>query len=207
MHIEKNRVVSIDYELKDADGSVIDKSDGESLMYLHGYANIIPGLERELAGKQVGDRIQCAVPPSDAYGERDEELVFAVAKTDFAEPDKIEVGMQFHAHQEGGVGVVTVVGLAGDTVTVDANHPMAGKTLHFDVSVKDIREASAEEIKHGHVHGDEDCGEGCGGSCGCGCSDDCDDDCGSSCSDGCDCDCECGDDDAEDAGCGCGGCH
>lgn len=189
MEIGKDRVVSIDYMLKDDQGQMIDRSEGDPLVYLHGNNNIIPGLERHLDGKKAGDKLSCVIAPADAYGEHDAEMVFSVAKKDFADADKIEVGMQFQAQEEGGMRVVTVVGLDGDKVTIDANHPLAGKSLHFDVTVKDVREASEEELRNGHVHGDEACG------CGCGCDDD-------ACSDGCgdgDCDSE--------GGCGCGGCH
>ena len=191
MNIEKDRVVSIDYELKDSEGTLIDRSEGEPLTYLHGNDNIIPGLERQLEGKKVGDRVAVTVAPADGYGERDEELIFAVSKSDFAEPDKVAVGMQFQAHQEGSVNIVTVVGVTDDEVKVDANHPLAGKTLHFDVNIKEVREASSEELEHGHVHGASGCG------------------CGEGCGDGCGDDCECGDDCGDDEGCGCGGggCH
>lgn len=184
MVIEKNRVVSIDYTLKDDAGQQIDSSDGEALNYLHGNGNLIPGLEKQLEGKKQGDKLHCVIAPEDAYGMRDEEMVFSVTKNDFAESEKIELGMQFHAPHEGGVSVVTVTAIDGDKITLDANHPLAGKTLHFDVSVKEIREATPEELEHGHVHGHDDCGCGC--------------DCGSDCSGGCD-------DDNED--CGCGHCH
>jgi len=189
MTIEKDRVVSIDYELKDEGGALIDRSEGEPLVYLHGNENIIPGLERQLEGKKAGDKLDCVIAPADGYGERDDELVFAVSPSDFAEPGKIEVGMQFQAHQEDGVRIVTVVGVDKDEIKVDANHPLAGKSLHFSVTVKDVRAASEDELKHGHVHGDD---HGCGG---CGCDGECDDD-------GCGCG---GDDDGcSDGGCGCG---
>ncbi|MBN2875282.1 MAG: peptidylprolyl isomerase [Spirochaetales bacterium] len=174
MEIQKDRVVSIEYTLKGDDGVMIDRSEGEPLVYLHGNDNIIPGLERHLEGKTAGDSVTCVIKPGDAYGEHDKELVFSVSKKDFAEPEKIEVGMQFQAQEEDGTRVVTVVGVDGDSVTIDANHPLAGKTLHFDVTVAAVREASAEELAHGHVHGDDhDCEDCSGGSCddedGCGC--------------------------------------
>jgi len=177
MIVEKNRVVSIDYKLTDSDGEIIDSSEGaEPLVYLHGNSNLIPGLEKELEGKKAGDKITCVVGAAEAYGDFDENLVFSVKKSNFAEPDKIEEGMQFEAHGEDGARVVTVVSIEGDNVRVDANHPLAGEDLHFDVAVVDVREATAEELSHGHVHGDHSCG----------CGDDCD--------------CE------EDSGCGCGCC-
>jgi FKBP-type peptidyl-prolyl cis-trans isomerase SlyD len=183
MVIQKDRVVSIDYVLKGDDGVVIDRSEGEPLVYLHGNSNIIPGLERHLDGRKAGDSVACVIAPADAYGESDAELIFTVARTDFAEPEKIEVGMQFQTQEDGGTRVVTVVGVEGDQVKIDANHPLAGKSLHFDVSVKDVREATLEELEHGHVHGDDE-DEGCG--CGCG-----DDECG------------CGDGGCGDEGCNC----
>jgi FKBP-type peptidyl-prolyl cis-trans isomerase SlyD len=172
MIVEKDRVVSIDYTLRDNGGNLIDSSDGsEPLTYLHGNGNIIPGLEKELAGKKAGDSLKCVIAAADAYGERDDSLVFKVAKKEFDGAD-VEVGMQFEAHGEEGAQVVTVVAVEGDEVTIDANHPLAGEQLHFDVKVTDVREATAEELEHGHVHGGcscEDCDDGCEDSaCGCG---------------------------------------
>jgi len=186
MVIEKDRVVSIDYKLHDAKGELIDSSDdSDPLVYLHGNENIIPGLEKHLLGKKVGDKVKCVIPAAEAYGERDEALVFAVSKAEFGSDAEVEVGMQFEAHGEDGVQLVTVKGIEGDEVTIDANHPLAGEELHFAVSVIDIREATAEELEHGHVHG----------GCECGCEGDCEGDCegeGEACGD--------------EGGCGCGGC-
>ncbi|MDA8410493.1 MAG: peptidylprolyl isomerase [Treponema sp.] len=181
MVIEKNRVVSIDYKLVDDEGDLIDSSEeGEPLIYLHGSGNIIPGLEKQLEGKKQGDSISCVLAPVEAYGERDDSLVFTVGKDEF-EGSEVEVGMQFEAHGENGAQIVTVISIENDEVKVDANHPLAGEQLHFDVQIVDVREASAEELEHGHVHGahshegcDGDCdcdgeGDGCeDGSCGCG---------------------------------------
>lgn len=189
MVIEKNRVVSIDYKLVDDDGDLIDSSEeGDPLVYLHGNGNIIPGLERQLEGKNEGESVSCVIPPADAYGERDESLIFTVGKDEF-EGSEVEVGMQFEAHSESGAQIVTVVAVEGEEVKVDANHPLAGESLHFDVKIIGVREASAEELSHGHVHGahhhhhdcdcegdcncgnehgEEECGCGEGGSCGCG---------------------------------------
>ena len=153
MVIEKNRVVSIDYKLVDDDGDLIDSSDeGEPLVYLHGNGNIIPGLEKQLEGKKQGDAVACVLNPVDGYGERDESLVFTVGKDEF-EGSEVDVGMQFEAHGENGAQIVTVVSVEGDEVKDDANHPLAGEKLHFDVKIVDVREASAEELEHGHVHG------------------------------------------------------
>lgn len=180
MEIKKDRVVTIDYSLRDDTGRVIDSSsEAEPLVYLHGNENIIPGLERELEGKNPGDALKCSIAPTDAYGDRDESLVFKVQKKEFGENAEVAPGMQFEAHGENGVQIVTVVKIDGEDVTLDANHPLAGETLHFDVKVVDVRDATAEEIEHGHVHGDHD--HECGDDCDCG--DECGDDCG--CDDGC----------------------
>jgi FKBP-type peptidyl-prolyl cis-trans isomerase SlyD len=176
MVVEKDKVITIDYTLKDSDGQTIDSSDdSEPLVYLHGNDNLIPGLEKRLEGKKEGDKLSCVINPGEAYGDYDESLVFTVQKSNFADPSKIEEGMQFEAHGEDGPRVVTVVAVKGDEVTVDANHPLAGEDLHFDVKVVGIREATAEELAHGHVHSHEGCGDDCDcdcedeGGCGCGC--------------------------------------
>jgi FKBP-type peptidyl-prolyl cis-trans isomerase SlyD len=167
MVIEKDRVVSIDYKLRDSKGEVIDASEAsEPLIYLHGNNNIIAGLEKHLMGKTTGDEVACVVSAKEGYGERDESLVFKVSKSDFGEGAAIELGMQFEAHGEEGAQIVTVMAIEGDQVTIDANHPLAGEELHFTVKVVDVREATAEELQHGHVHGGCECGEGCGDGCG-----------------------------------------
>ena len=175
MEIKKDRVVTIDYSLRDSTGKLIDSSEGaEPLLYLHGNENIIPGLEKELEGKNPGDSLTCVIAPENAYGERDEALVFKVQKKDFGENAEVAPGMQFEAQGEEGSQIVTVVKIEGEDVTLDANHPLAGQTLHFDVKVVDVREATPEELEHGHVHGDEDeCGCDCEGECDCdeGCCD------------------------------------
>ena len=174
MIVEKDKVIKIDYMLKDSDGETIDSSeDSEPLVYIHGNGNLIPGLEKELEGKKVGDKLACVVASAEAYGEYDENLIFTVQKSSFADPEKIEEGMQFEAHGEDGARVVTVVTVKGDEVTVDANHPLAGEDLHFDVRVVEIRDATAEELTHGHVHSQDGCGDDCEcgeeDGCGCGC--------------------------------------
>jgi FKBP-type peptidyl-prolyl cis-trans isomerase SlyD len=181
MLIEKDRVVSIEYKLQNSEGAVIDSSDAsDPLIYMHGNDNIIAGLEKHLLGKQAGDAVSCVVPAKEGYGERDEALVFKVSKAEFGEGAAIEPGMQFEAHGEDGAQIVTVMGIEGDEVSIDANHPLAGEELHFTVKVLDVREALPEELEHGHVHG---------GGCGCGDGADCGE--GKGCGDG---------------GCGCGGC-
>ncbi|MDX1491485.1 MAG: peptidylprolyl isomerase [Pseudohongiellaceae bacterium] len=155
MTIEKHSVVNIHYTLKNDAGEVLDSSEGGNpLTYLHGAHGLIPGLESELDGKKVGDSFNAVVPPEQAYGEVNPELVHEVDRSMFRGVDKIEPGMVFTAQSEQGQQNITVSAVDGDKVTVDGNHPMAGKTLHFDVEVVDIREATAEEIEHGHVHGE-----------------------------------------------------
>lgn len=154
MHIGKNTVVSIDYTLTDTDGKVLDTSKGrEPLAYLHGAGNIIEGLEQALEGKSAGESLKVTVPPEKAYGRRIQELTQKVPRKLFDTKGEIKPGMRFHAEGEHGVHTVTVTAVDQDTVTVDANHPLAGKTLNFDVSVVEVREATEEELAHGHVHG------------------------------------------------------
>jgi len=155
MQIEKNSVVSFDYTLTADDGTVLDSSEGkEPLMYLHGAGAIIPGLEKALDGHAQGDNFKVNVPPADAYGERNDDLKAEVSRSHFEGMDDLELGMQFQVPKEsGGHQVVTVVDIADETVTVDANHPLAGVGLNFEVDVREVREATDEEMEHGHAHG------------------------------------------------------
>ncbi|HEY4612916.1 MAG TPA: peptidylprolyl isomerase, partial [Bacteroidota bacterium] len=131
-----------------------DSSEGqEPLTYLHGAGNIIPGLENTLEGKKIGDAVKVSVAPGEGYGEWDKQKIAEVPKKQFAGVGKLEVGMQFTADSNNGEQIVTITKIAGDKVTVDANHPLAGKTLNFDVKVVEVRAATAEELSHGHVHG------------------------------------------------------
>lgn len=153
MQVTDNKVVAIDYTLKDDDGQVLDTSDGrEPLYYLHGAQNIIPGLENALTGKSSGDTLQVTIPPEEGYGPRSDEMQQTVPRSEL--PGEVEVGMRFHASGgHGGDTVVTVVEVTDEEVTLDTNHPLAGATLHFDVTVREVRDASQEELDHGHVHG------------------------------------------------------
>jgi FKBP-type peptidyl-prolyl cis-trans isomerase SlyD len=154
MNIEKDKVVSIDYTLTGDDGQVIDSSKGrEPLHYLHGAGNIIPGLESALEGKAQGDQVNVSVPPEQGYGPRDERMVQAVPRASFGGVAEIKPGMQFQAQTNAGPRIITVVDVQGDQVMIDANHPLAGQTLNFDVNVRDVRDATQEELSHGHVHG------------------------------------------------------
>ena len=156
MTIAANKAVSIEYTLTNDDGDVIDSSAGGApLVYLQGAGNIIPGLEKALEGKAVGDELDVTVEPEDAYGEYSAELVSTLNKSMFEGVDQLEVGMQFHASApDGQMQIVTIRDLDGDDVTVDGNHPLAGQRLNFKVKVVAIRDASEEEIAHGHVHGE-----------------------------------------------------
>lgn len=152
--IANNHVVEFNYTLKDDEGNILDQSQGEPLAYLHGHQNIIPGLESQLLGKKVGDKFTASVEPADAYGEFDDAAVQEVPRENFQGVDNIEPGMQFQSQTEDGhMMLVTVRDVQDDMVIVDANHPLAGKKLHFDVEVTGIREASPEELQHGHAHG------------------------------------------------------
>lgn len=152
--IGKHSVVSLHYTLKNDDGEVMDSSEGrDPLSYLHGENNLIPGLENELEGKAVGSKFNASIPPEQGYGEVREELIQKVSRDMFQDVDSIEPGMTFVAQGDGGQQQQVRVAEVGDTeVTVDANHPMAGKTLHFEVEVTEVRDATPQELEHGHVH-------------------------------------------------------
>ncbi|NWF37663.1 peptidylprolyl isomerase [Mariprofundus sp. NF] len=160
MQISNNKVASFQYTLTNDAGETIDSSSGGApMVYLHGAENIIPGLESALDGKGAGDALQVTIEAADAYGEYNAALTEVVPAEMFQGVEKIEVGMQFQAQTSEGVQVVRIAGVDGDKVTVDGNHPLAGERLHFDVTVEEVRDASAEELEHGHVHsGDESCG-------------------------------------------------
>ena len=152
--IENDRVVSIQYVLKNDQGQVLDSSEGgDPLVYLHGHKNIIPGLEGELAGKSTGDSLKATIAPENAYGPFIDGLKQTVPKTEFEDASQLQEGMQFQVDSDQGPMILTVVEIDDETVVLDGNHPLAGVTLHFEVEITDIREASAEEIEHGHVHG------------------------------------------------------
>jgi FKBP-type peptidyl-prolyl cis-trans isomerase SlyD len=154
MQIADKRVVTLAYTLKDIDDNILDQSDDGSFCYLHGASNIIPGLENALAGKGAGDELSVSIPPEEAYGVRDEARIQAVPRAMFPDDVEIEVGMQFHAQNpDSHAMMVTVAKVEDDSVTVDGNHPLASVQLNFEVRIMDIRDATAEELEHGHVHG------------------------------------------------------
>ncbi|MFT5013582.1 MAG: FKBP-type peptidyl-prolyl cis-trans isomerase SlyD [Patiriisocius sp.] len=154
MKIAPNQVVSIDYELKNDDGEVLDSSAGqEPLTYLHGTGGLIPGLEKALEGKAAEEELEVTIPPEEAYGEFDDTLVQKVTTAAFEGVEKVEPGMQFQAQGNNGeLQSITIVAVEGDDVTIDANHPLAGQTLHFAVQIRNVREATDEEKDHGHAH-------------------------------------------------------
>jgi FKBP-type peptidyl-prolyl cis-trans isomerase SlyD len=157
MQIEKNKVVSIDYTLKNDAGSVIDSSQGaEPLVYLQGAENIIPALEQALVGKVAEDKMQISIEAVDGYGEYNKEMLQVVPRDMFQGVESIEVGMQFQSQTPEGVQSISIASVDGDQITVDGNHPLAGERLHFDVTIADVRDATEDELKHGHVHS-----EGC----------------------------------------------
>ena len=154
MQIAENTVVSMHYTLTDEQGQELDSSVGqEPLVFLSGAQNIIDGLDNALQGKTAGEKLDVAVAPEDGYGAVHEELIQKVPTENFQGVDDIQVGMQFMAQTPGGEQPVTVIGVEEDGVMLDGNHPLAGKTLNFNVEIVDVREASEEEKEHGHVHG------------------------------------------------------
>ncbi len=155
MKVADNTVVVIDYTLTNNEGQVIDSSEGAGpLAYLHGAGNIIPGLEDALLGKEAGDEVKASIEPANAYGERHEALKQEVPAELFSGVEKVEVGMQFQSETDQGPVLVTVTEVGEETITVDGNHPLAGVHLNFDVNIREVREPSAEELEHGHVHGE-----------------------------------------------------
>ncbi len=155
MKVADNTVVVIDYTLTNNEGQVIDSSEGAGpLAYLHGAGNIIPGLEDALLGKEAGDEVKASIEPANAYGERHEALKQEVPAELFSGVEKVEVGMQFQSETDQGPVLVTVTEVGDQTITVDGNHPLAGVHLNFDVNIREVREATQEELEHGHVHGE-----------------------------------------------------
>lgn len=155
MTIAQHKVVTIHYKVSDsASDEVIDSSENaEPMTYLHGAQNIIPGLEQALEGKAVGDELEVVVEAADAYGERSDDRIQQVPMEAFQGMEKVEPGMAVTAQTDQGQINLVITEVNGDMVTVDANHPLAGKSLKFEVSVEDVRDASEEELAHGHVHG------------------------------------------------------
>ena len=154
MEIAADRVVTIHYTLKDDKGAVLDSSSGgEPLVYIQGHGSLVAGLEKALEGKSDGNSLNVVVPAAEGYGVRDEKLIQRVPKRSLQGAGQLKKGMQFQARTEDGMRVFTVTAIVGDMVMLDGNHPLADQNLHFDVEVVNVREASTEELEHGHVHG------------------------------------------------------
>lgn len=154
MVIEDKKVVSFHYTLTNDQGESLDSSrEGEPMSYLHGSGNIIPGLEKEMAGKAKGDAFQATIAPADAYGERNEANVQRVSAKHFKDTRNLQPGQFVTLQTKQGPVQAVIVKVGRFNIDIDANHPLAGQTLTFDVEVTDVREATEEEISHGHVHG------------------------------------------------------
>lgn len=155
MTIAQHKVVTMHYKVSDSDSDeVIDSSEnGDPMTYLHGAQNIIPGLEQALEGKVVGEELEVIVAPADAYGERSDDRIQQVPREAFEGMENLEVGMAVSAQTDQGAINLIVTEVSEDLVTVDANHPLAGKSLRFNVTIEEVRDASEEEKAHGHVHG------------------------------------------------------
>ena len=155
MQVARDKVVLFHYTLTNDAGEVLDSSDGrEPLAYLHGQGNIVAGLEKALDGRTAGEKFSARVEPAEGYGLRDAALVKRVPRRSFGSAGNIKPGMQFQAQLERGqTRVVTVTAVKGDMVTVDGNHPLAGQSLNFTVEITEVRDATLEELEHGHVHG------------------------------------------------------
>ncbi len=152
--ITKDTAVKFNYILKDDDGKILDQSqEGQPLGYLHGHNNIIPGLEQQLEGKSAGETLTAIVEPADGYGDYQEQAVQHVPRDNFQGVEDIQPGMQFQSEAGGQVMLVTVTEVNDKEVTVDANHPLAGKRLTFEVEIQEVRAATEDEINHGHAHG------------------------------------------------------
>lgn len=156
MKIQEKSVVTMHYTLTSDEGDTIDSSVGsEPMAFIQGVGMLIPGLEADLEGKEKGYKANVKIEPKNGYGERSEEAVYTVPKEGFKPEngEELIVGMQVQLETEGGPALAIVSAIEGDDVKLDMNHPLAGMNLNFDVEILDVREATAEELDHGHVHG------------------------------------------------------
>ncbi|MDD8059413.1 MULTISPECIES: peptidylprolyl isomerase [Shewanella] len=185
MKISKHAAVTIHYRLSDEQGELIESSfEGEPMVYLHGTENLIPGLESVLEGKTAGEKVDANIPADQGYGEYHPGLKQEVPVSAFGDIEDIIPGMRFIAETELGQRPVQVTEVKDDVIVVDGNHPLAGQSLNFSVEVIAVREATAEELAHGHIHAEGGCGShghdhehgscgsekpGCDGNGGCGC--------------------------------------
>ncbi len=154
MQLTKDKVVNINYTLKDKESNIMDESNDGTFTYLHGAKNLIPALERALEGKTSGDKVNVVVPPENAYGLRDEKKIQHVPRKMFPVDQKLEIGMPFSSATPDGTAVnVVITGIEETEVIIDGNHPLADVELHFNIEIIDVRDATKEELEHGHVHG------------------------------------------------------
>lgn len=153
--IKEGKVVSLNYILKSEGGDLLDRSEpGKPFLYLHGFGEIVPGLEEALEGKEIGYKSLVTVPPKSGYGELVPELIASVDRSMFPLEADISVGMRFQAEVDQHPVIFTVEDVKDSKVKVNGNHPLAGKTLFFDVEVVSVRDATEEELDHGHIHGE-----------------------------------------------------
>ena len=154
MQLTKDKVVNINYTLKDKESNIMDESNDGTFTYLHGAKNLIPALERALEGKTSGDKVNVVVPPENAYGLRDEKKIQHVPRKMFPVDQKLEIGMPFSSATPDGTAMnVVITGIEETEVIIDGNHPLADVELHFNIEIIDVRDATKEELEHGHVHG------------------------------------------------------
>lgn len=154
MKIAKDKVVALHYTLRNDGGDTIDSSSGgEPLAYIHGNGSILPALETALEGREPGEKFDLRLAAKDGYGEHQPDLVKVVQRKALATIGKLKVGTQFHAQVPGGARVMTITAVDKDDITIDGNHPLAGIDLNFNVEVVEVRDASPDELAHGHVHG------------------------------------------------------
>lgn len=154
MKADTDKVVTFHYTLTSDAGEILDTSDGgEPLAYIHGAGNIVAGLEGAITGRQAGDTFKVDVSPEEGYGARHDDMIQQIPREAFVDAGQIEPGMRFQAQTSGGMHLFTVTAVDDEFVTADGNHPLAGENLHFDIEIVSVRDASAEELRHGHVHG------------------------------------------------------
>ncbi len=159
MKITANKVVKLHYAVSDSEDTLIDSSyDHQPLAIIHGTGYLISGLENALDGHEAGDKFEVEVAADDAYGQRHDGFVQTVPKEMFAEIDDLQVGTQLRATTDEGEQTVIVIDVQDDEITVDGNHPLAGVDLKFDVEILEVRDATEDELAHGHVHGEGGCG-------------------------------------------------
>ena len=152
MKITTDKATTINYTLNDSDGKLIDENKDARFIYLHGHGNIVPGLESALEGRAKGETFDLVIEPADAYGEYNPAITQVIDREAFG-GEEIEVGMQFNAEGDDGHPVlITISEINGDKITIDGNPPLAGVTLHYNVEVMDVRDATEEELEHGHIH-------------------------------------------------------